>query len=74
MSLPRDRLPIAKVFEAADTLIWHATSGIVGGHALKHLAAAMSGLVIANALNRLSKSGSAELRIAANLTDRSSTG
>jgi hypothetical protein len=39
--------------------IWHATNGIVGGHALKHLAAAMSRLVIANALNRLSKSGSA---------------
>jgi hypothetical protein len=56
---------VAKVFEAADTLIWHATNGIVGGHALKHLAAAMSGLVIANALNRLSKSGSAKLRGAA---------
>ena len=65
---------IAKGFEAADTLIWHATHGIVGGHALKHLAAAMSGLVIANALHRLSKSGSAELRGAANLADRGSTG
>jgi hypothetical protein len=65
---------VAKVFEAADTLIWHATNGIVGGHALKHLAAAMSGLVIANALNRLSKSGSVKLRVAANLTDRGHTG
>ena len=34
---------LAKLFEAADHAIWEATNGAVAGHALKHLAAAVSG-------------------------------
>ena len=32
----------AKVFESADAAIFTGTGGLVGGHALKHLAAAMA--------------------------------
>jgi hypothetical protein len=41
---------IAKVVEFADASIWQATGGLLGGHAIKHLAAALGALVIANAL------------------------
>jgi hypothetical protein len=34
---------LAKVFEAADQSIWHATDGFVAGHAWKHVAAAAAG-------------------------------
>ncbi len=35
---------LAKLFEAADQLIWEATNGTIAGHALKHLAAAAAGV------------------------------
>lgn len=41
---------VSKVAEAGDVLVWHATREIVAGHALKHLAAALGGLAVANAL------------------------
>jgi hypothetical protein len=41
---------VAKGFESADRVIWTATSGIVAGHALKHLAAAGAGFALAHAL------------------------
>lgn len=56
---PKDELPwgqvliwygLAKVLESADALIWTWTSGIVAGHALKHLAAAGAGFSLARAL------------------------
>ena len=40
----------AKVAESADPFVWRATSEIFAGHAIKHLAAAMGALAIANAL------------------------
>jgi hypothetical protein len=42
----------SKIFEAADVTIWQLTGGFVAGHMLKHLTAAVAGLVIANALPR----------------------
>ena len=56
---PKDELPwgqvliwygLAKVLESADALIWTWTSGVVAGHALKHLAAAGAGFAVARAL------------------------
>ena len=41
---------IAKIAETADVAIWVATGGTFAGHALKHLAAAIGALTIANAL------------------------
>ncbi len=41
---------VSKVAEAGDALVWHATREVVAGHALKHIAAALGGLAIANAL------------------------
>lgn len=41
---------VAKMAEAGDTVIWNATRELFAGHALKHLAAALGGLAIANAL------------------------
>jgi len=41
---------LAKVLESADTAIWIATGETFAGHALKHIAAAIGGLAIANAL------------------------
>ena len=41
---------VAKVFESADRVIWAWTGGLVGGHALKHLAAAGAGFALASAL------------------------
>jgi hypothetical protein len=41
---------VAKMMEAGDTIVWNATRELFAGHALKHLAAAMGGLAIANAL------------------------
>ena len=34
---------LSKVLELADRTVWDATGGLVGGHALKHLAAAIAG-------------------------------
>ena len=42
----------AKILETGDVFVWNATREAFAGHALKHLAAAMAGLVIANALRR----------------------
>lgn len=41
---------VAKIFETADTMVWVATGQVFAGHALKHLAAAIGSLAIANAL------------------------
>jgi hypothetical protein len=46
---------LAKVAEAADQVIWTATGGLLAGHALKHVAAAIGGLVIAHALGARAK-------------------
>jgi len=35
-----------------DVAIWQATSGLVAGHVLKHLAAASGGLAVAKPLRR----------------------
>jgi len=43
---------VAKMVEAADEAIWQATRELFAGHVLKHLAAAMGALAIANALRR----------------------
>src|SRR5664279_3207616 len=48
---------VAKLLEAGDVLVWNATRQIFAGHALKHLAAAIGGLAIANALLRPSARG-----------------
>jgi len=42
----------AKILETGDVFVWNATRELFAGHALKHLAAAMGGLAIANALVR----------------------
>ncbi|HEY5308532.1 MAG TPA: hypothetical protein VIK97_08500, partial [Casimicrobiaceae bacterium] len=41
---------LAKILESADAAIWVATGETIAGHALKHIAAAIGGLAIANAL------------------------
>ena len=41
---------VAKVLEAGDVLVWNASRELFAGHALKHIAAAIGGLAIANAL------------------------
>ena len=41
---------VAKVAEAADKFVWHSTGELFAGHAIKHLAAALGALAIANAL------------------------
>jgi hypothetical protein len=41
---------VAKLAEIADVSIWNLTNGLVAGHTIKHLAAALGGLAIANAL------------------------
>jgi hypothetical protein len=41
---------VAKAAELGDALIWRATHELFGGHVIKHLAAAMGALAIANAL------------------------
>ena len=43
---------LSKLVEAGDGAIWHASNAVVAGHLLKHLAAAMGGVVIAHALRR----------------------
>lgn len=43
---------LSKLLETGDAAIWHASSAAVAGHLLKHLAAAMGGVVIAHALRR----------------------
>ena len=43
---------LSKVAEAGDVLLWDATHELFAGHVVKHLAAAMGGLAIANALRR----------------------
>jgi hypothetical protein len=57
----RDRLPwwallawygVAKIAEFGDLFVWNATRELFAGHMLKHLAAAIGGLAIANALRR----------------------
>jgi hypothetical protein len=40
----------AKIMEFGDVFVWHATRELFAGHAVKHLAAALGGLAIANAL------------------------
>jgi hypothetical protein len=56
---PDDRFPwwillaayvVAKLVEVADAYIWSATNALFAGHAIKHLAAALGALAIANAL------------------------
>ena len=42
----------AKIMEFGDVFVWNATRELFAGHMLKHLAAAMGGLAIANALRR----------------------
>jgi hypothetical protein len=41
---------IAKVAETADASLWNATGGVVAGHMVKHVAAAIGGFAIALAL------------------------
>lgn len=41
---------LAKVFELADGPIWEISGGLMAGHLLKHVAAAMGGVVLAFAL------------------------
>jgi hypothetical protein len=41
---------LAKIFEDADSAIWRITNGLFAGHALKHLAAAAGGWMLARAL------------------------
>lgn len=41
---------VSKMLEAGDLLIWNASRELFAGHALKHVAAALGGLAIANAL------------------------
>ena len=43
---------LSKLLELGDSAVWHASSAVVAGHPLKHLAAAMAGFVIAHALRR----------------------
>jgi hypothetical protein len=43
---------VSKVAEAGDVVIWNATREVFAGHLVKHLAAAMGGLAMANALRR----------------------
>ena len=43
---------VAKITEFGDVFVWHATREAFAGHMLKHLAAAIGGLAIANALRR----------------------
>jgi Ceramidase len=43
---------ISKVVETGDLFIWHATRELFAGHAVKHIAAAIGGLALANALRR----------------------
>lgn len=61
---------LSKLVEAGDSVIWHASSAVVAGHLLKHLAAAMGGFVVAHALrrpvpSRMPDRGSAGARMAA---------
>jgi len=42
----------AKIVEFGDVFVWNATRELFAGHMLKHLAAAIGGLAIANALRR----------------------
>lgn len=46
---------VAKVAEAADQLVWAASGELLAGHALKHIAAAVGGLIIALALGARAK-------------------
>ncbi len=41
---------VSKLMESGDALVWNASRELVAGHALKHIAAAIGGLAIANAL------------------------
>jgi len=41
---------IAKVAETADASLWNATGGVVAGHMVKHVAAAIGGFAVALAL------------------------
>ena len=45
---------IAKVAETADVALWNATGGLVAGHMIKHVAAAIGGFAVAAALRRAS--------------------
>lgn len=49
---------LSKFAEAGDAAIWHASGAMVAGHLLKHLAAAVGGIVIAHALGRPAPSAS----------------
>ena len=59
---------LSKLLETADLLIWNASRELFAGHALKHLAAALGGLAIANALRRRGSAGSAGSASAASPT------
>lgn len=52
----------SKMLEAGDLLIWNASRELFAGHALKHVAAALGGLAIANALRRRGAAGSVSAR------------
>jgi hypothetical protein len=41
---------IAKMSETLDVEIWHLTGGVVSGHTLKHLFAALSGVIVCGTL------------------------
>ena len=41
---------VSKAFELADVMIWKASDAVVAGHLLKHVAAAVGGIVLAHAL------------------------
>ncbi|KAF1056994.1 hypothetical protein [Variovorax sp.] len=46
---------LAKVFELADQPIYEATQGVISGHTLKHLCAALAALPVLTALQRLDR-------------------
>jgi len=46
---------LAKAFELADHPIYEATQGVISGHTLKHLCAAMAALPVLTALQRLDR-------------------
>jgi hypothetical protein len=47
---------LAKVLEAKDDAVFHATQGLISGHSLKHLAACMAAWPVISAIRQLPKS------------------
>ena len=50
---------IAKLFELADAQLFEATGGWLGGHAVKHVVAALAALPVLLAIQRLSRPAAA---------------